>query len=67
MCGEKMRMSHGTVEWGSDDPSLVLGFDPCMLYPRVSGVSRQEVRSPGFARLALERFGGKRMSEGGSD
>ena len=43
-----MRMSHGTVEWGPDDPSKVLDFDPEMLYERVSGVSREEDVVAGF-------------------
>ena len=61
---EGMRMSDGTVEWGPDDPTKVLDFCPEMLYERVSGLTREEVNSPGFARLALERLGGQQMSEG---
>ena len=64
---EGMRMSHVAVVWGPDDPTMVLGLCPEMLYERVSGVSREEVRSPGFTRLALERPRVRRMSEGLSD
>ena len=49
-------MSHVAVVWGPDDPTMVLDFCPEMLYERVSGVSREEVRSPGFVRLALQRL-----------
>ena len=63
---EGMRMSHGRVVWGPDDPTRVLDFDPCMLYPRVSAVSREETRSPGFARLALERLRVRQMPVSGS-
>ena len=41
-------MYHGTVVWGSDDPSMALDFGPCMLYPRVSGVSREKDEVAGF-------------------
>ena len=45
---EGMRMSHGAVVWGPDDPSMVLDFCPEMLYERVSGVSREEDVVAGF-------------------
>ena len=45
-------MSDVAVEWGPDDATMVLDFCPEMLYERVSGVSREELWSPGFARPA---------------
>ena len=53
---EGMRLSHGTVEWGPDDPTKVLDFCPDMLYKRVSGRTWEETRSAAFARVALERL-----------
>ena len=37
---------------GTGRPTMVLDFCPEMLYERVSGVSREELWSPGFARPA---------------
>ena len=53
---EGMRMSHGTVEWGPDDPTKVLDLCPDMLYQRVSGLTWEETRSAEFAQIALERL-----------
>ena len=41
---------------GTGRPTMVLDGFPEMLYERVSGVSREKTRSPGFVRLALQRL-----------
>ena len=66
VCGG-MRVSYPTVVWGSDDPTKVLDFCPDMLYSRASGVSREEMRSPGFAELCLERLRDQQPREVSSD
>lgn len=66
---EGMRVSsYDTVEWGPDDPTKVVDFCPDMLYSRVSGVSREDMQSPGFARQSLEtlrRLGHVNDNDGG--
>lgn len=55
---EGMRVNRGTLEWGPDDPREVLDFSPEMLYSRASGISRDQMESPSFARAALARLTG---------
>ena len=65
---EGMRMSHGAVVWGPDDPSTVLGFlIPACCIRACRGSAGKRMWSPGFARLSLERLRVQRMSEGLSD
>ncbi len=46
---EDMRISHGTLEWGPNDPTAVIDFCPEMLYSRAAGVPRNKIGTPEFA------------------
>ncbi len=62
-----IRMSHGTVEWEPDDPSMVLDFFPACFASGCRVSAGKRMWSPGFARLSLERLRVQRMSGGLSD
>lgn len=64
---EGMRISYDTVVWGPDDPTKVLDICSQMLYSRASGVSIEQMRSPGFAKQCLERLRDQQQREESSD
>ena len=54
-----MRIRYGTLQWGPDDPYETVDFSSEMLYSRVTGLGRDEMRTARFARAAQQRLAGQ--------
>ena len=56
---ENVRIRYGTLQWGPDDPYETVDFSSEMLYSRVTGLGRDEMRTARFARAAQQRLAGQ--------
>lgn len=56
---ENVRIRYGTLQWGPDDTYETVDFSSEMLYSRVTGLVRDEMRTARFARAAQQRLAGQ--------